>query len=261
MPEGTFKRPRPPIIFSEAEYLKLYRDAPAHALGVDGSTSYLWSPTAAERISELVGNQAKIIIILRDPVERAYSNYLGDYRDGVESRTFRDAIGEELVHPKRMWGSQSVYLSSSLYFESVLRFRNAFGADNVKIFFYEEMVSNTIDLKNELSAFLGIDAQLWSDEPLPHENNFGVPRSKFSRWLLSQGHLRQVSRLVVPDTLRNRIRLSLILFDRTKRMPLEKDMDAQLIDYFRNDVIDLSTIATPPWLKKYASCDEMKHNI
>jgi len=65
----------PPPIRDKKKYLALFKKAPEGALIGESSTSYSWDPTSAKSIHQIVP-EAKIIISLRDPVERAYSHYL-----------------------------------------------------------------------------------------------------------------------------------------------------------------------------------------
>ena len=67
---------------------------PTEQLVGEASTSYLWDGHAAERI-ERVAPEASILIMLRDPVERAYSQYWNDVREGLERRPFPEALAEE----------------------------------------------------------------------------------------------------------------------------------------------------------------------
>src|SRR5579871_3433321 len=60
-----------PSVLNEADYLRLYRDACGFSAIGDASVSYLWDPEAPQRIHARMP-QARILIVLRDPVERAY---------------------------------------------------------------------------------------------------------------------------------------------------------------------------------------------
>ena len=71
----------------EGQYVRLFRGALHYRAIGEASPSYLVTKGAAERIKARVPN-AKIIMLLRDPTERAFSHYLMDIRDGLQSLPF-----------------------------------------------------------------------------------------------------------------------------------------------------------------------------
>ena len=107
-PDVFMSRPKEPHFFSRArmpadqlvkdpvEYAGLFARGAALRYRGDASPSYLWDPDSPARIKEAVPD-ARIIISLRDPVDRAYANYLGHIREGLDPRTFRDAVRAELA--------------------------------------------------------------------------------------------------------------------------------------------------------------------
>src|SRR2546430_3395564 len=108
------------IVRDEGRYLELFRDAASEPVVGEGSTSYLWDAAAPERIAHSAPG-AKIVAILRDPVVRAYSHYLNDVREGIESRAFVDAVAAELEHPdSARW--PSAYVGFGRYGEQLLRY-------------------------------------------------------------------------------------------------------------------------------------------
>src|SRR5262249_30422106 len=60
----------------------------------EASSSYLFHPAAAGRAATMVGG-ARIIVLVRDPVDRAYSHYLARVAHGVEPLSFEEAIDRE----------------------------------------------------------------------------------------------------------------------------------------------------------------------
>ena len=93
-----------PSIHDEREYLALFAAARADQVAGEASTSYLWDPESGGRIHS-VAPGARIIAMLRDPVERAWSHYLNDVREGVETRSFDQAISEDAANPDGRWGN------------------------------------------------------------------------------------------------------------------------------------------------------------
>ena len=132
-PDVFMSRPKEPHFFSRAttpveqlvkdpvEYAGLFARGAAHRYRGDASPSYLWDPDSSARIREAVPG-ARIIISLRDPVERAYSNYLGHLRAGLDARSFLDAIRAELADDDVDLGALPVpYVTRGFYDEQVAR--------------------------------------------------------------------------------------------------------------------------------------------
>src|SRR5215469_4673603 len=83
-------------------YLKLFcRGACSRAIG-EASPSYLFDREAPLRIRSVVPH-AKIIVLLRDPLERAQSHYLMDVREGVQERTFDEAVKDDWNRKRKGW--------------------------------------------------------------------------------------------------------------------------------------------------------------
>lgn len=77
-------------------YLALYKNVSDQIAIGEGTASYLWSQTAARNIAERLPH-ARIIINLRNPVDRAYSQYLKMLTDGVTRKSFRGEIARVCV--------------------------------------------------------------------------------------------------------------------------------------------------------------------
>src|SRR5205807_6443730 len=119
------------------EYLRLFSKSNGRRIIGDASPSYLWHPEVPRRINE-VAPDAKIAIILRDPVERAYSHYLMDYREGAQSRPFYSALLEDMHRPKKGWGVSYLYYELGLYAQQVRRYLETFTPERVKILLFED---------------------------------------------------------------------------------------------------------------------------
>ena len=91
-------------------YLRLRHGAPV--LTGEASPYYLFHPAAAERAARVVPH-AKIIVLVRDPVERAYSHWKRERRDGTEPLGFEDAVAAE---PERLAGEVERILSDDRYY-------------------------------------------------------------------------------------------------------------------------------------------------
>ena len=99
------------VITDETDYVRLFHKASGFKWCGEASPSYLWHVEVPSRIRDKVPD-ARIIILLRDPIERAYSQYLMDRGDGYTEDSFYAAVQEQLAHPDRVcYGTGSGYVS------------------------------------------------------------------------------------------------------------------------------------------------------
>ena len=123
------------------------------------STSYMESEKAARRIAECFPS-ARVLFILRDPIERAISNYWFSVSNGLETMPMSDAFLHEnervLMHAQaRVSVSPYAYLRRGLYVDYISMYERLFPPSNMKILLHEEFVGS-ITLAQELYAFLGV---------------------------------------------------------------------------------------------------------
>lgn len=142
------------IITSKIVYDSLYEKAKYNQLKGDTSPSYLWDKDTARRIYNHNPN-AKIIISLRHPVDRAYSHYNMNYFIGVDNnKPFENA----LKAPKNsVWGSCNEYLEMSAYYKQVKVYYDTFPKEQIKIIVYEEWIKDIEGGIRNLLDFLEIN--------------------------------------------------------------------------------------------------------
>ena len=120
------------------EYLRLFEGVPDDVRAGEASTSYLYSANAAWEIKNVFPD-AKIMMILRNPVDRAYSQYWNHVRDGNEQLSFEKALRDEPERIKNRRWCGSYYVAGGRYAEQVARYLEVFGRDAVKVYLFEEL--------------------------------------------------------------------------------------------------------------------------
>jgi sulfotransferase family protein len=196
-----------PRVSDEDEYLALFEGATNEEVLGEASTSYLWDRHAAERIKRVVP-EASILIMLRDPVDRAYSNYWNDVREGLERRSFLDALLEEQRSGPGGWGVSSLYIDCGRYADQVARYLDRFGS-RVHVLFFEDFVRDQASTIEDILSFLGVRRANTGAAPR-RRNPASRPRNRLSGALLASGRVRRVVRATVPRSLRNRLREALL---------------------------------------------------
>ena len=223
----------PAPIRSEAEYLKLFSAVRNQAAVGEASPQYLCDPTAPESIYASAP-EARIIMILRDPVERAFSHFLLHQRMGVQQLPAEVALKDEL------------YLRNGLYTGPVKTYRRLFGDSRVKILIFDDFVRDSRRSVREVLRFLDIEAEAGSTSEI--HNAYGRPRGALRRLIYQNVTLKTAARRLFSDRLRRKAREDIFL-GKDAKPPLPHETRIFLEDYYRGDVLELEAILgrSLPW--------------
>ena len=137
-----------------------FADVPAGRIAGEKSTDYLESAAAAERIARDLPH-ARLVFILREPVDRAYSNYLWTRINGLEQEDFETALAledeRERSLPARLkFARPYSYFSRGLYAELLQPYFDRFTADRVLVLKFEDIAERPETLLSRLHGFLGV---------------------------------------------------------------------------------------------------------
>lgn len=179
-------------VFKYDDYMHLFEKATEEKAVGETSPQYLYYyKSAIPKIKYHLGD-VKIIIILRNPIYRAFSSYQHLRRDGYETLSFRDALDKESERRQLGWSHSYYYLDVGFYYRQVQEFLNNF--TNVKVFLFDELVSNPISFIQSMYDFLEIDAS-YSPNIKAHYNVSGIPKNQFLHNIIHRPNfLRQIVR-------------------------------------------------------------------
>lgn len=177
------------------DYRLLFRFADHKKAIGEISNSYLYSQVAAKRIRSKLP-ESRIVIILRQPAERAFSHYQANLRDGRTTRAFREEIEFDDAKPIHGWGISHLYHELGLYHDQVKRYLDVFPKGQVKILLFDDLKTNRDHLLNDLFEFLRIEPH----SPINTSDTYNearVPRSPGLIKLITQtGVKRKLFRLL-----------------------------------------------------------------
>lgn len=145
------------IVHSLSEYQALFDGAGDKPLRGDVSHDYLYYyQRSIANIEKHLGNQVPIIIILRDPRERAFSHYKHHVKSGTTTDTsFQQALAKEQQRIEQGWSWNWHYTRASLYADSVEAYLNAFA--KVKVYFFDDLAKDAGSLVRDMYEFIGAD--------------------------------------------------------------------------------------------------------
>lgn len=207
----------------------------------EASTLYLYEPQAPERIARSLPG-VRLIAVLRNPVDRAFSNFLEHVHEGREPlMDFAAALRAEEERQARGWAPSWLYRGLGHYGRQIARFRAVFTANQMRVFLYEDLVRGSEQVFSEMYAFLGVDPEFRPDMPR-RLNPSGIPRNRLLHRLATQPNLlRSLLRRAVSEERRLAIRTWLMT--RNLRRPVvDARLRAELTEAFRPDIEILQEI-------------------
>lgn len=216
------------------EYEELFASVTDEKAVGEASVSYLFYPEVPAKIKETLPN-VKIIILLRDPVDRGFSHYLMDYKLGLVDIPFKEIIYKTNKHKNQNLYYQQ-YVELGLYYEQVKRYLDIFGHEKVRIYFQEDLRSDSKKTILDLYEFLGIDKSFMPNIEREH-NVFAMPKNKLIRTFYAFYPLRSLLSAIIPKALKEKIES--IIFERKQKPKLEQDAKAYLWDFYRDNICEL----------------------
>jgi len=237
------------LISDVERYRDLFIDAKDHQITGEASTAYLYF--CDETIKNIkkyheAWAQLKVIIVLRNPIDRAFSHYLDNVRTGVVRGTFSDAISLclEGKAPKL-----TDYLAYGNYVGQVKMYKDAF--QHLQVYLFEELAIDPQSVIAGIIDMLGIDRSASIDTGLKM-NPSGVPKRKWLTDLVVKDNaLKRVAQVLVPEMYRKRVGEYLLRQSMDKAIMPVQDRE-RLRRYYEKEITSLGTLLgrdLSAWLK------------
>jgi len=225
-------------------YQHLFRGASGEKAIGEASHSYLYEPRAAAEIRRYIP-EARLIAILRNPINRAYSHFLHMVRSGAEPvDDFAQALREEKVGIRRERTFQD-YIGRGLYYEQLERYFGIFPREQVRVYLYEDLSDAPVRTVQDAFRFLEVDDSFVPDVSL-RRNVSGQPKYRTLDGLLRrQSRIKHAAKIYLPARLRWRLSRA---FDdlKTRNLvgppPLQSEVRRQLIGVYREDILKVQDL-------------------
>ena len=175
---------------------------------------------------------AKVIIMLRNPIDRAFSHYLMDYRLGLVSDSFEDIINKTSKHKNAHLFYQQ-YIKVGKYAAQLKRYFDVFDKENILLIDYEDFKSDVTSTVDLAYSFLKVSTEFSADLNKQH-NTFAMPKNKLIRFVYSFVVIRNILSFIFPKNIMKVVRL--ILFRKDKKPKLLEETRNQLKHYFSANV-------------------------
>lgn len=241
------------LILTREKYDDLYSKCSTKAVG-EVSTCYFHYPEIA--IPEIKSNlgDPKIIIILRNPVERAWSNYRHFTRLGREPLSFTESLDAEEQRIANHWDFMRKYKSMGFYSDYLEKYKSEFSF--VHVMFNDDLEEHPVKTMQELFRFLEIDDSFIPDTKTRYNISDSQQHNFWFKYFLKNNLIRKTVRplalkLVSPVT-RQKIRHKLKKSNRNLNTGLSIEMRNKLIDLYSEDINKLESLTErdlSDWLK------------
>jgi hypothetical protein len=226
------------IVSNWTDYLKLFQNVDGEKAIGEASVCYLWSRTAARNIASATPN-AKIIMVLRNPIDRAFSQYKQAVANGLIRNSFREQVRKSLNNKSDQFELLNPFLDFGLYYEHVKRYTERFPAENLRIYLYEEYKQAPAETLTDIFRFLTVDPQFSPDATEKHLQT-SLPRSTWVSFMLKKYGVWSRVKNAIPGNLIPVVRK--LAFKRRQTPKLDSVDRVQLSNYYREDVSRLSDL-------------------
>jgi len=230
------------------EYLKLFAGVPEEIRAGEATTSYLYSSSGAQEIQRFQPI-AKIIMILRNPVDRAYSNYweqteakYWESREPVETLSFEEALEAEPERIQQGWGYTFHYVACGRYAEQVARYLDVFGDDAVRVYLFDDLVLDAESVCRDVFSFLEVDPNYPIKGAKAH-NPSGPSRSALlSKLIYDRLSIKELVKKVLPVSVRRSVKEWLRARNVGPTPKMNPETRSRLQGVFRNDILRLEKL-------------------
>ena len=224
------------------DYKKNFRGVTTEKSIGEVSPSYLYLPEAPKRIKAYIPN-AKMIVILRNPIDRAYSAFAGYIKSGREPlSSFYEAIAEEKHRIHKNWSPSWHYIQNGFYYEQLQRYFSIFPKEQLKIYLFEDWRTDAKNLMKDIFSFIEVSEEFKVDISGKY-NISGKPKYRsLYNFMREANTVKSLLRPLVPPVLRKNIVHQIQSFNLDKLPEIPQDIRHQLIEVYRHDILNLQEL-------------------
>jgi len=237
-------------IWSWNEYKSLFLNKDNYKAIGEASVFYLYYyKEAIKNIKIKLGNNIKIIILLRNPIDRAYSAYNHVSKGLKENLSFEEALNQEnkRLTKDKLLTPMVMYKEMGLYYKMVKAYTESF--KNVHIILYDEFITNTDSVLKDTFEFLDVDSSISINSKAKYNTGGKRWKSVFLKNFFYQNNfLKRLLPIFIKDVLRR----NLVTLLTKKIPPMNGRTNEYLNSYFKEDIENLAKLISrnlKHWIK------------
>ncbi len=237
-------------------YLELFNGVSGEKRIGEASADYLYFYEHVAPLIKETTPGAKIIIVLRNPTERAFSAYSHLVKDGRETLSFEEALEVEEQRKRDNYEFIWFYKEVGFYYSPVKTYLDAFGKENVRIYLYDDFMKHPFVLIEDICKFMDVGTNFVPDMSTKH-NVALIPRIRsIQNFLLDYNHtFKKAFRPLFLNTIGQENTEVLINYFKNKNLRKQKidpETRKYLIELYRDDILMLEKLIKrdlSSWLK------------
>ena len=218
------------IVDSKQEYLDLYQERESYKAVGDLSSSYLFNKETPKRIHQF-NPYAKIIIVLRNPVDRALSHYLMDVNLGYINVSLSKVINNKDTFKQHY----QEYIELGFYEQQIRAYTKQFPDSQIKVVLSDTLYANTAETLKDIYSFINVSTTFITDFETVH-NSYTVPRFKALKSLVQSDGLKKM----IPSGLKSGLK-SLIYKTNAEKPKLEVEKNL-LREIYKKSIVETETL-------------------
>ena len=244
---NDFKRAS--MITNKEKYLKLFEKAKNHKAIGEASSVYLHCPHAASEIKKTFPD-SKIVISIRNPIERAHSNYFSNKFMNFDKRSFTEIIDEHEMQIKNEEFFIYNILEPGFFSKHIQRFQKYFAKNKIKIIVFEDYIKNTVSTIESILSFLDIEEKIiFHKQP---KGAYRIPNNSFSKAIIENSKIRSIATRIIPTVTRQKIGDKFLL-KQTNKPSMSSEENERLKKIYENEVLEIEKLLNRklPWKEFY----------
>lgn len=224
------------FVKSNAEYLSYYQNEKTKLKG-DFAPSNLWSTSAAHEIFQ-ANSKAKIIALVRQPVERAFSHWLMDVKSGWSTKSFVQAFEDDVNAKEKGWGVSRLYKELGLYADALQRYFDVFPHKQIFVIDYNELTSDPALTYKNVLKFLELAPHSLTETKAFNQSK--MPRHAVLDSVYQNKNVRTQIKQLLPTKTISWMKQTLLSTDRVPKLTANDRI--QLLPHFNDDIQRLGVL-------------------
>lgn len=229
------------------EYQKIFSKADSYKVVCESSTTYLYEPSAIKNIKNYLGDDLRILIMLRNPIDMSYSLWKHRRREVSEELDFFTAIEswtkrkESSKFRRNRYINDWNYIGRASYFDQVKRYLDSFV--DVKVLIFEEFKSDIPGSFKDVCEFLDVSPDATISFDLKNES-FKPKYEGVQKFLTQRNPIKELIKKVIPLKYLVPLKFKFENFNKTKddSVSLSAEERVELSKYFKEDIKKLSEL-------------------
>ena len=233
----------PKGIWNYKDYKSLFNDVTNQKAIGESTVLYLYYyQEAIKNIKKYLGDNVKIIIMLRNPIDRAYSAYLFASRTSQENQNFKDALVNSSIRFNKddTISPMILYKELGLYFDMVKSYMRSFS--NVHVVIYDDFIKQTNIEVQRVFDFLNVNNYQINTNKIINAGGKKWDSGIMKNLLMGDNFLKNGMKILFPQNLRTFFKQELTKLFTSKAKNMSNSIKKELLQYYKKDIQSLEKL-------------------